>query len=75
MKKNLVLLGMMGVGKTTVGKIVAKKQGLEFIDTDVNIEKKCSMKILEIFRKKGEKFFRSEEEKEVLKSLKKNMAV
>ena len=39
-KKNLVLLGMMGVGKTTVGKIVAKKQGMEFIDTDKNIEKK-----------------------------------
>ena len=52
MKKNLVLLGMMGVGKTTIGKIVAKKQGLKFIDTDLNIEKKCSMKISEIFKKK-----------------------
>ena len=75
MKKNLVLLGMMGVGKTTVGKIVAKKQGMEFIDTDKNIEKKCSMRISEIFKKKGEKFFRSEEEKEVLKSIKKNNCV
>ena len=72
MKKNLVVLGMMGVGKTTVGKIVAKKQGMEFIDTDKNIEGKCLMKISEIFKKKGEKFFRSEEEKEVLKSLQKN---
>ena len=75
MKKNLVLLGMMGVGKTTIGKIVAKKQGLEFVDTDTNIEKKCSMKISEIFKKKGEKFFRIEEEKEVLKSLTKNDCV
>ena len=75
MRKNLVLLGMMGVGKTTVGKIVAKKQGLEFIDTDINIEEKCSMKIAEIFKKKGEKFFRIEEKKEVLKSLKKNNCV
>ena len=75
MRKNLVLLGMMGVGKTTVGKIVAKKQGLEFIDTDINIEEKCSMKISEIFEKKGEKFFRIEEKKEVLKSLKKNNCV
>ena len=75
MKKNLVLLGMMGVGKTTIGKIVAKKQELEFIDTDANIEKKCSMKISEIFEKKGENFFRIEEEKEVLKSLKKNNCV
>ena len=65
----------MGVGKTTVGKIVAKKQNLEFIDTDKNIEKKCSMKISEIFKKKGEKFFRIEEEKESLKSLKKNNCV
>ena len=40
MKKNLVLLGMMAVGKTTLGKIVAEKQGLEFIDIDENIEKK-----------------------------------
>ena len=74
-RKNLVLLGMMGVGKTTVGKIVAKKQGLEFIDTDINIEEKCSMKISEIFEKKGEKFFRIEEKKEVLKSLKNNQCV
>ena len=71
MKKNLVLLGMMGVGKTTLGKIVAKKQSLKFIDTDLNIEKKCSMKIAEIFEKKGEEFFRLWEEKEVLESLKK----
>ena len=65
----------MSVGKTTLGKIVAKKQGLEFVDTDVNIEEKCSMKISEIFKKKGEKFFRNEEEKEVLKSLKKNNCI
>ena len=74
-KKNLVLLGMMGVGKSTMGKIVAKEQRLEFIDTDKNIEKKCSMKISEIFKNKGEKFFRLEEEKEVLKSLKKSGCV
>ena len=75
MRKNLVLLGMMGVGKTTVGKIVARKQGMEFIDTDENIEEKCSMSISEIFKKKGEKFFRIEEQKEVLKSNKKSNCV
>ena len=53
MKKNLVLLGMMGVGKSTLGKIVAKKLNLKFIDTDLNIEKKWSMKISEIFENKG----------------------
>ena len=75
MKKNLVLLGMMAVGKTTLGKIVAKKQSLKFIDTDLNIEKKCSMKIWEIFKNKGEDFFRHEEEKEILECLKKNKTV
>jgi len=74
-KKNLVLLGMMAVGKTTLGKIVAKNQRLEFIDTDLNIEKSNSMTIHEIFIKKGENFFRLEEKKEVLKSLKKNGCV
>ena len=75
MKKNLVLLGMMAVGKTTLAKIVAKKHNLIFIDTDANIKKKNSMTIVEIFTKKGENFFREEEEKVVLKSLKKNNCV
>ena len=66
---------MMGVGKSTLGKIVAKKLNLEFIDTDAKIEEKCLMEISTIFKKKGEKFFRLEEEKEVLKSLKKNNCV
>ena len=68
MKKNLVLLGMMGVGKTTLAKIVAKRHNLKFIDTDKNIKEKNSMTITEIFQKKGEKFFRKEEEKEGLKN-------
>ena len=45
MKKNLVLLGMMAVGKSTLGKIVAKKLRLQFIDTDKNIENHNLMKI------------------------------
>ena len=71
-KKNLILLGMMAVGKTTLGKIVAKRQNLTFIDTDAVIEKKNLMTISEIFKKKGEKFFRMEEEKQILKLLKKD---
>ena len=65
----------MGVGKTTLGKIVAKKVGLKFIDTDANIEKNCLMKISEIFKRKGEKFFRLQEKKEVLKLLKESNSV
>jgi shikimate kinase len=74
-RKNLVLLGMMGVGKTTIGKIVARKQDMQFIDTDENIEEKCSMSISKIFKEKGEKFFRIKEQKEVLKSIKKSNCV
>ena len=69
MKKNLILLGMMGVGKTTLGKIVAKKLKYNFFDIDKLIEKQNTMKIKEIFEKKGEKFFRNEEEKITLKYL------
>ena len=75
MKKNLVLLGMMAVGKTTLARIVAKKHNLKFVDIDLNIRKKNSMTIAEIFEKKGENFFRKEEEKEVLQSLKKNNCI
>ena len=72
MKKNLVLLGMMGVGKTTLGKILANKYKYNFIDIVSNIEKKNLMSINEIFEKKGENFFRIEEEKITLNSLDKN---
>jgi len=74
-KKNLVLLGMMGVGKTTIAKMVAKKQNLNFIDTDQNVQNENLMSIYEMFEKKGESFFRKEEEKEVLKSLKKTNCI
>ena len=75
MRKNLVLLGMMGVGKTTLGKILAKNYKLGFVDIDSKIEEKTMMSINEIFEKKGEKFFRNEEEKEVLKLIKKRDCV
>ena len=65
----------MAVGKSTLGKIVAKRQNLKFIDTALNIERKNSMTISEIFKKKGEDFFRLEEEIEVLKTLKKSKCV
>ena len=75
MKKNLVLIGMMAAGKTTLAKIVARKRKLEFIDTDLYIEKKNFMTISQIFKKKGELFFRAEEEKQVLKCLRKRNCV
>ena len=70
MKKNLVLIGMMGSGKSTIGKEISKKSSLKFKDTDQLIESHEKMKIREIFDQKGEDFFRSLEEKIVLKNLK-----
>ena len=69
-KKNLVLLGMMGVGKTAVGKLLAKKLNLQFFDIDQIIEKESKSKINEIFEKKGEKYFREKEEMTSLNYLK-----
>ena len=66
---------MMGVGKTTLGNIVAKYKNMEFFDTDLAIEKKNLMSINEMFEKKGEAFFRKEEEQIVLDCLKKENCV
>ena len=74
-KGNIVFLGMMGSGKTTVGKLVSKKLKLKFFDTDHEIENKLNMKIKDIFSKKGESFFRNYEEKITLDILKKKNTV
>ena len=58
-KKNLILIGMMGSGKSTVGSLISKKLNLKFIDIDNVLENDSKMKISEIFEKKGENFFRN----------------
>ena len=68
-KKNLVLVGMMGSGKSTIGSLISKKLNLKFIDIDNVLENEAKMKISEIFEKKGENFFRNLEEKITLKVL------
>ena len=75
MKKNLVLTGMMGVGKSTIGKKLAKKLKRKFIDTDKIIEIKEKKTIKEIFENKGENYFRKIEKKITLEELKKNNLV
>jgi shikimate kinase/shikimate kinase/3-dehydroquinate synthase len=72
LKKNLVLTGMMGVGKSTIGRMLAKKLKLKFIDIDRLIEKKQNSVINEIFEKKGENYFRKIEKQISLEELKKD---
>lgn len=62
MKKNIILTGFMGTGKTTVGKMLAGQLGYQFIDTDHLIEERIGMTIAEYFAKEGESAFRRQEE-------------
>ena len=73
--KNLVFLGMMGSGKTTLGKIVSRRLNKKFIDIDHEIEIKEGMKISDLFKEKGESFFRKLEERISLQNLKKNNCI
>ena len=75
MKKNLVLTGMMGVGKTTIGRNIAKKLGLKFIDIDEVIETREKSTIKDIFKLKGEQYFRKIEKKITFEFLKKRNLV
>ena len=74
-KENLVFLGMMGSGKSSIGSLVAKKLNLNFIDVDKEIEKELGLSISKIFETKGEDYFRKFEEKKTLKILKSNSTV
>ena len=73
--KNLVLLGMMGSGKSSIGILVSKKLDLPFLDVDSLIVENPGLSIAEIFEKKGEDYFRNLEEKITLKYLKKIKSV
>ena len=61
--KNVYLVGFMGCGKTKLAKKIAKNLKLDFIDTDFEIENKHSNSINNLFKYKGEEFFRKEETK------------
>ena len=75
-KLNITLCGMMGSGKTAIGKSLANKIGYKFIDTDKLIEKKANKSINNIFHEDGEVFFRSLEERIIIKLLeKKNIVI
>jgi shikimate kinase len=60
-KKNIVLIGFMGSGKTAVGQRLAKALGIGFQDLDRWVERKADLSIPKIFKKKGEEYFRKKE--------------
>ena len=73
--KNIVLLGMMGAGKSTIGYLLSNKINSDFYDIDKIIEEEEGLKITEIFENKGENYFRKIEEKICLKILKFNKII
>ena len=70
LNKHIVLLGMMGSGKSTIGYLLSKYLKLKFVDIDCLIEKETGLTINNIFQRKGEDYFRNLEEKITLKMLK-----
>lgn len=71
--ENIVLIGYMGSGKTTVGRYLEEKFGYSFLDTDAYIEQRENMTISDIFTAKGEEYFRNIET-QVLKELSENVS-
>ncbi len=69
-QKPLVLVGLMGVGKTTVGRRLAKKVGLSFVDVDEEIEAAAQMSVAEIFDRFGEAYFRDGERRVIARLIK-----
>ncbi|MFD1912928.1 shikimate kinase [Halodurantibacterium flavum] len=69
LRKTVVLVGMMGAGKTAVGTQLARLLGAPFLDSDEEIEKAANMKVAEIFARDGEPFFRARESEVLLRLL------
>lgn len=67
--RSIVLVGMMGAGKTTIGKRLAARLGLDFRDADAEIEKAADRTIPEIFAEKGEAYFRDGERRVIARLL------
>jgi shikimate kinase len=68
-RRSIVLVGMMGVGKSSVGRRLAGRLSIPFIDADTEIEKAAGMSIAEIFAHHGEPYFRSGEARVIVRLL------
>ena len=70
LKKTVALVGMMGSGKSAIGKVLSSIIDVPFVDADVEIEKAAKLSIPEIFERHGEKFFRDKEDQVIKRLLK-----
>jgi shikimate kinase len=68
-RRSIVLVGMMGVGKSSIGRRLAARLGIPFVDADSEIEKAAGMSIAEIFARHGEPYFRSGEARVIARLL------
>ncbi|MBB4568216.1 shikimate kinase [Rhizobium leucaenae] len=68
--RNLVLVGLMGAGKSSIGRLVAHQLGIPFVDTDIEIERVSRMTITELFEAYGEEEFRALETRVIKRLLK-----
>ncbi len=67
--RSIVLVGMMGVGKSSIGRRLASRLGIPFVDADTEIEKAAGMSIADIFARHGEAYFRSGEARVIARLL------
>lgn len=74
-ERSIVFIGFMGVGKTTIGKLVAKKLYRDFIDIDAELEKEFQMPIPQVFEKLGEKVFREREKELTIHLVKQKLTI
>lgn len=70
LKKTVAMVGMMGAGKTAVGRVVATRLGAPFLDSDAEIESAANLTVPEIFERDGEPFFRKREAEVITRLLK-----
>src|SRR3954447_13312079 len=68
-RRSIVLVGMMGAGKSSIGRRLAQRLGLGFVDADAEIEAAAGMTIAEIFARDGESYFRSGEARVIARLL------
>lgn len=75
LKKTVVMVGMMGAGKTAVGRALAQKLGVAFLDSDAELEAAANRSVPEIFERDGEPFFRRKETQVISRLLKEKRCI